>query len=235
MSVTVTISQNFISHVRHLYERSLEFILTRRGVRHGINGYTHFGHSAYVIAVASVETFMNEVFLSSLSRMTHKDSPLWKFDKDWVEKLELSPKLVLVPQLLFGESFERGAQPYQDMALLVKVRNDLVHFKMPFTPPKYLHSLGVRRIALVAHNSEGADYPWPSKLNCSEGIRWAHNTACETVHRLVSFAGENSDHPLLSAVSNFSLIPESEIREWFLRHGIDPESDDPEKRKNNNA
>lgn len=235
MSVTVTISQNFITHVRDLYVRSLEFILTRKGVRHGINGYTHTGHSAYVIAVASVETFMNEVFLSAWPRMTYQDSPLGKVDKDWVEKLELAPKLVLVPQLLFGKTFERGAQPYQDMALLIKVRNDLVHFKMPFTPPKYLHSLGMRRIALVARESGGADYPWPSKLNCSEGIRWAHNTACETVHKLVSFAEGNSDHSLLGAASNFSPISESAVREWFIRHGIDPESDDPEIGKSNNA
>lgn len=228
-----TISQNFISHVSLIYRQALAEILKGKGVRHGINGYTHHGYSAYVLAVASVEAFMNEAFLSVLPRMMTKDSPLWKLENDWIEqKVTLNTKLILVPYLLFGETFARDIQPLQDMNLLIKVRNDLVHYRMPFTKPKYFKPLEDRRIILVAHGGEEADYPLASKLNCSEGIRWAHNTACETVKRLAEFAGDKVGdlHRLVEA--NFPLISQDVPRDWFQKHGIDPDSSNPKKPDN---
>lgn len=227
-----TISQNFIFHVRVIYNQALQEILRGKAVRHGINGYTSLGYSSYVLAVAAVEAFINEAFLSSLPKMLTNDSPLWKLESDWIEqKVTLNTKLILVPYLLFGKTFERDNQPFQDMNLLIKVRNDLVHYKMGFTKPKYYAPLEDRRIILVANNNIEADYPLASKLNCSEGIRWAHNTACETVKNLAEFADEKFDHLADTVKANFPLISESEAKEWFRQHGIDPNSDNPPKPK----
>ena len=56
---------------------------------------------------------------------------------------------------------------------------------MKVKAPKYVKVLAQRGIALTAC-PKGADYAWVHKLSSSEGIRWAHNTACKTVQALVS-------------------------------------------------
>lgn len=229
-----TISGDLIHHVRRLYEMALDDIAEGKGVRKGINGYTYHAFPAYIIAVSSVEAFVNEEFLSFMAQAylknspPWKNSPIWNLPKDWLEGIELKQKLVLVPQLLFGQSFIPNAQPFQDMALLIKVRNDLVHYKMQGHPPKYLKHLDERRISLVATSSLDADYIWPSKLSTSEGIRWAHNTACVTVQKLASFATSLPYYTTLSyAVENFSPIRDSYVEGWFATHGIDLNSNDP--------
>lgn len=65
--------------------------------------------------VASVEAFVNEVFLGSMAQSFMRGSPLWSLSEDWLEKVELREKLILVPQLLFGQSLLRGEQPYQHL------------------------------------------------------------------------------------------------------------------------
>lgn len=225
---SMTISPFLISHVRLIYEMALEDIVLERNVRTGVNGYTHHALPAYVIAVAAVEAFVNETFLSCGARGFFKESPLWDLPTDWIEKIELGNKLILIPQLLFGRSLSRETQPYQNMALLIKVRNGLVHYKMKGEPPKYLRSLDERGISLTAQSrSQNVDYPWPLKLSSSEGIRWAHNTACETVQAVVHCV-TGGNYPLEYSAQNFELIPDSYARDWLRARGIDPDSNSPE-------
>ncbi len=206
---------------------ALEDVTSGKVVKHGINGYSNHALPAYIMAVASVEAFINEVFLSQVYRMTIRESPLMNLPKDWTEKVELGVKLILVPQLLFGESFPRDAQPYQDMAMLIKIRNALVHYKMGSTPPKYIKPLEQRGIMLTSFGTkQGIHTAWIHKLSCSEGIRWAHNTACETVKALITFIPENSKEKFGIELSstNFKPIAESYAVNWLKSRGI--EADD---------
>lgn len=225
----VTVSGDLIRHVRHIYEMALEDIASGKVVRRGINGYTHHALPAYVVSVAAVAAFINEAFLSFVAQGFLKGLPLWNLPKDWLEKVELSHKLVLVPLLLFGQSFPRDSQPYQDMALLIKIRNDFVHYKMQGEPPRYLKPLDDRRISLSAPTKDQyIDYVWPHKLSTSEGIRWAHNTACEVVQATVCFVTLEHYRRLLgSSADSFSPISDSYARDWLLARGIDPDSDHP--------
>jgi hypothetical protein len=113
------------------------------------------------------------------------------------------------------------------MALLIKIRNDLIHYKMSGTPPKYIKPLEERGIILPSHEvkqGDSVDFPWPHKLSCSEGIRWAHNTVCETVDTLVKFIPKEIKEKfmLLSLSSNFRPIAKSDAIDWFKSRGIDP-------------
>ncbi len=226
---SVSVSTNLIHHVKQLYETSLKYLASKRGVRYGINGYTDHALPAYILAVAAVEAYVNESFLSNLSRTVFKDSPLWELQTDWVEKLELPVKLVLVPYYLFGKSFARDRQPYQDMMLLIRVRNIFVHYKMTSTPAKFLRALDDRRISLVAPQAPtGGDFAWAHKLSSSEGIRWAYNTACNTVQALADFIPKDkADFGTFGLASSFAAIPESYPREWLTQVGIDPDSNHP--------
>ena len=224
--ITVTVSGTLIGYVRRLYDRALEYLASGHGVRRGINGYTDSALPAYIITVAAVEAFLNEAFLSDWPRLIFKESSLWSVPKRSLDKIELGLKLVLIPQLLFTKSFSRDSQPYQDFDLLIKIRNDFVHYKMKGKSPKYLQALDDRGISLVSptKNSE-ADYAWPHKVSSSEGIRWAHNTACSVVQELVSFIPlQEAESGTIALASNFSYIPDSYAKDWLIKRGIDPES-----------
>ncbi len=157
---------------------------------------------------------MNENLLGDMARAIWAQSPLWAVPEKSLDRLDLRVKLVIVPQVLFGTSFVAGAQPYQDFALLVKVRNDIVHWKMANTAPTYIGALTTRGIALT-HPGGNADYTWTQKLHCTEGIRWAHNSACAVVARLVEFTPEDGRHFLEHLAGNFPPIEEQKVAAWF--------------------
>ena len=168
--------------------------------------------------------------MSSWSRIVSKESALWNLPQDYLENIELGTKLVLFPELLFNRSFSRESQPYQDMALLIKIRNGFVHFKMKPLPPKFLKTLDQRGISITAkHVPDDADFAWTQKLSSSEGIRWAHNTVCKIIQGLAQFASDNrlENDPFLSLANYFKEIPDAYPREWLSERGIDPESGTP--------
>jgi len=216
--LTVTVSQELIFHVRHIYDSALQQLDSWGTWIDEFNGYTTYALPAYVTAVAAVEAFVNEAFLSFMAQENFRNSPLWELSRDWLERTELRAKLVLIPQLLFKQSLSRASQPYQDMSLLISVRNSVVHYKLQFEAPKYLKSLDQRRISISTGAEE--DYPWPRKIATSEGIRWAHNTACATVLALTNLVTVESYRNTLGAITdNFSPLPDSYAEEWRRAHG----------------
>jgi hypothetical protein len=215
--MAITISGDLIAHVRFLLLFSLKRALSDDVARHGINAAASFAFPAYITAVASVEAFLNEHLLGYTARMFFRESPLWSID---YERWDIGTKLIIVPQILFGVTFDKGAQPAQDFLLLVRVRNDIVHYKMQENPPKYIADLSQRGIALTSDHlrNGGPDYLWPQKLSSTEGIRWAHNTACKVIHKLVEFIPEEHRDILGSLAVNYEEIPVTHIQEWFNRH-----------------
>jgi hypothetical protein len=214
----ITISGDLIAHVRIAFYRGLHQAIASLSGRDGINAYTPVdAFPAYITAVASVEAFLHEQLCSPWTRSMFPGSSLWRIP---IDTLDIRTKIILVPQLLFGISFDTSAQPAQDFMLLVKVRNDLVHYKMQQKAPKYLADLSQRRIALTSDlvHTGGLDYAWPHKLSSTEGIRWAHNTACKVIHKLVEFIPAPHKEFLGSLASNYQEILEEHVQELLARH-----------------
>jgi hypothetical protein len=118
-------------------------------------------------------------------------------------------KLILFPQFAFGQTLPKGEQPYQDMDLLVKLRNELVHYKMNTKPPTFIKQLAQRKIAMgvPAEEESGGLHPWADRVSTLEGIKWAHNTACAIVMAVLALA-PSEKQPLLAGFShNFLQIP----------------------------
>ena len=174
------------------------------GVVHDHNAYTPHAFPAYVSAIAALEAFINEQFLGPFSRAQFRGAPLWELDREAIERLDLRLKVVIIPQLLVAKSLQRDRQPFQDFDLLIRVRNDIVHFKMDERAPRYLAPLSDRGIALTAADGpDSPDYPWPHKLSSLEAIRWAHNTVCRMAHALVDLIPEDRQGPLAIMRKNF--------------------------------
>jgi hypothetical protein len=84
--------------------------------------------------------------------------------------------------------------PLQGFHTLVRVRNEVVYYKMEFGTPKFVSELTQRGIALSFEPPPGwAEVPtaWAVALSSTEGIRWAHNTACSIVGELSRLAPES--------------------------------------------
>src|SRR5271157_1544549 len=215
---TATLSQDFIANVRLLYQKSLEELAAKSAIRIGINAHTKYAAPAIVSAVASVETFLNEVTFGSNARLILPNSPLWVLEQKWVQELDLGAKLVIVPYLLFGSWFARDAQPYQDMSILIKARNDLVHYKMASNPPRYLKHLIERNIALSPHPTLPGEMAWIHQLCSSEVVRWANNTATKLVHAIVQFMPNNArDYMFGQLAANYFEISEDVPKEHLLK------------------
>lgn len=225
--MSTSLSQDFINNVRVLYHLGLDEICSGKVVRYGINGYTIHAAPAYVSAIASLEAFVNETLLGIFSKSVYQDSALWMLDSDWIEKLELKQKLIIVPQLLFSQTFKRNELPFQDMQLLFRIRNDVVHYRMKFPKdkndlPKYVNELEKRKIALSSPEPDKGDFIWVHKICTTEGIRWANNTICKTVHKLVDFVSDMQERNIIfSLASNFREIPESFPKNFLKQMGIE--------------
>ena len=111
----------------------------------------------------------------------------------------------------------------QAMQLLINLRHDLTHYEMKNRWPQYMDDFQQRGIALNALEKDNAYEPWPIALSCSEGIRWANNTACSMVRTMYELMPE----PIKSithAVDNFVSIEDTLARVTLTLKGIDPDS-----------
>jgi hypothetical protein len=137
--------------------------------------------------VAAVETHINEIYLTDDARREFETSALWQMRREFVERLELREKLILVSQLHFGNALLSDQEPLQSLLQLVTIRNALVHYKMDGKRPTCVDDLQQKGVALP--REEGADGSWVWDVSCSEGIRWAHNTAARTIRAIHAMIG----------------------------------------------
>jgi hypothetical protein len=120
------------------------------------DGHQQTALVSLVFAVVSLEAFFNEtVELANMTLVSEQaflsNGVVPKYlEPDVVSvffqlmtdaeksRASLESKFLLANWLLTGKGLDKGAQPYQDFALLLKVRNQLVHFKPNdiFTEPE---------------------------------------------------------------------------------------------------
>jgi hypothetical protein len=81
--IAIASSNYFILHVREIYLMAIEDIAKSTKAHKGINGYTVHGLPAFIISVAAIEAFVNEVFLENdETKYYFSKSPLWNFPQE---------------------------------------------------------------------------------------------------------------------------------------------------------
>ena len=212
--VSVTISGDLIGHVRLLLKMSLDDVNQGKVLVASGNAYSFHASVAYILAVAAVEAFLNEHYLFGVfSRSGTKDSAIWSLPDDVREKLDLLVKLELVADLMFGKKLPRGEQPMQDFAVLIKLRNELTHYKMGMHHPKFVETLKQRNVLLPGPRDppENLMSAWVWDVSTINGIIWAHNTAAAVVQRLVA-CDEKDVRNGKSGASNFPPLDTAAFR-----------------------
>jgi len=92
----------------------------------------------YILTVVSLEGFINEMYVKEID-----DSQLEGKDIGELESLFKNGRILekwdRFPALIGAVSpFKKGERPWQDFDVLVKLRNDLVHFNPEFRKPTYM-------------------------------------------------------------------------------------------------
>jgi hypothetical protein len=214
-----SISTEFIKHVRELYTMACQEISSGKYSQANSNAHTDYGAPAYILAVAAVEAFVNEMLLR-IGPVFLKGTQLEGLSQTEIEqhlRSNLGDKLIEVPELAFGEPvFTRGTQPYQDMAYLIKIRDSFVHYKMG-DEAEYENAyqyLVQKKIALST-----PERFWAYELSTLEGIRWAHNTVITIIEKIMDTAVKTNRHAVLITMRTqsayfFQLIPAPHGKNW---------------------
>lgn len=205
--VAVTLSGHFMNSSYRAYVRCIEDRETGRVFVTEDNSYSANARDVFILSVTALEAFVNEVSLGPASMMLNKKMEVLA---EWVEKLDVRAKYRIVPCLLWGNTFDRGSQPYQDFNILVNIRNELVHYKMKAYKigdmPKCVRPLFERGMLLTPANKEVYSL-WVDEVSCSKAALWAHNTACRMANRLIEMADDKTRQQWGDG-KGFSEIPE---------------------------
>ena len=119
------ISFDLIMRVREFYTMAYQEISSNeRKQATPDNGFTDYAIPSYILSVAAVEAFMNEMFLFFFGSGFLKGTSFDKLSEDDIkkfrEKTSLADKLLKLPELAFGqEVFNSNHQPFQDMNYLI--------------------------------------------------------------------------------------------------------------------
>lgn len=163
---------------------------------------------AYIMSATALEAFVNERIAVNLQVVKNRiamklaDS-VEKSSKKILEMLkeqDLVTKYRMMPILLWQKSFDESRSPFQDFASLVSIRNDIIHYKMPFYDeqskrPKWVNILEGKGIFLphpIVHPpapvpDEGYRI-WIDEICTLKGAKWAYNTSCRMMKQFAKLA-----------------------------------------------
>ena len=154
-----------------------------------------------VFSVMAVEAFLNESIGMALFYADFPDEPevVSVFAECMADarnrRVSLDFKLALANWILVTKKLDKGAQPYQDFEKIVRLRNDLVHFKgnprfeQNATPEEFHQDLIQRfgnRKNLLAQDMEAGS--WIHAIETKAIADWSCKTAAQVVVDLVSKA-----------------------------------------------
>lgn|GEM_PF-4886522 len=152
------------------------------------NHYTENACKAYIFTAITLESIINEFIWMNASDMSSAKHLVAE-----IQDLEIRRKYILVP-LLFGvETYDKGAQPFQDFEALIRLRNDLVHYRMKDygekEGPRHLQRLRDAGVLLAKRPS--GERIWLSDVSTFRGALWA----CRVMHEMkVKFCELFSSH-----------------------------------------
>jgi hypothetical protein len=118
--------------------------------------------ASIIFAALSVEAFINEIVLQAEAGTSRRPNSTLRTFADVLGEMEqsrapITSKIMMGKFILSGESFDKGKNPFQDFALLVKLRNEIVHQKAfeEFSPNEQGNYAMQRRSILEPFKNRG--------------------------------------------------------------------------------
>jgi hypothetical protein len=160
--------------------------MVNRGLHEG--GSYRYTASVIILAQASLESYINEFFFMQ------RQFPAQPIEAKYAE-LGLNPFSLIEDKwynapLLFGDkTFDRGAEPFQSFALLVSLRNTLVHYDPEFLTPMEFPSSKIESLKSKFTFSYPGSADWTSQILNLECARWGLSTVKALIPKLHELAG----------------------------------------------
>jgi len=82
-----------------------------------------------IFSALTVESYINYYATTRLSK---------SYLKNYLDRLDILSKWIVIPRVITGKQLHPGSKPIQDLSWLIKLRNELAHFKPRKAAPKYL-------------------------------------------------------------------------------------------------
>lgn len=232
--VVSTISGRFLQQLLSLYMQGINQLGTGRVLKDGINGYCDSAIASYPLALITWESFLYETILSPLNLSDNKASKINCIPTQNIDNWDILTKSIVIPDLLYDKTFDKGLQPFQDLSHLVSIRNSIVHFKCNHPNKRILsaiESLSQSKIFFdFAKNRTLAPkevipvQDWTTTISTTEGIRWVINTIVKMAYQLNEFIPEEKRHLIMDTLINFKLINENDAKVLFIKLGVDPKT-----------
>jgi hypothetical protein len=163
---------------------------------------------AIVMATSATECFINE--FAEVAFVDHEESEALRAMADAVLDVEakkgrLEDKFLVASLALTGTMFDQGAQPWQDFAALVRLRNALVHLRPGETAddqgvlgPSVLKRFEGQRLTYpIEPGVVGA--PWTLKISTDRMAWWGYSAALRIIRAIVEMAPKNESVETLFA------------------------------------
>lgn len=112
---------------------------------------------------------------------------------EMLKEQDVITKYRMIPILLWQKAFDEGRSPFQDFVTLVGIRNDIIHYKMPFygkedKRPKWVNRLEEKSVFLAEPVSHEGSRVWIDEICTLKGAKWAYNTSCRMIRKFVELS-----------------------------------------------
>jgi len=197
-------------------ERARKICLSQKRTNIDIASDNYFSRNfidVYIMSATALEAFINERI--SIIRTIIKQRIAMKVDNsredaqistdenqrkiiEMLKEQDVVTKYRMMPVLLWQKSFDEGRSPFKDFVTLIKIRNDIIHYKMTFYDekserPKWAKTIEGKGIFLREPvvsppeplPNEGRRI-WIDEICTFKGAKWAYNTSCQMMKK---FAG----------------------------------------------
>ena len=143
-----------------------------------------------VMAVVTAEAFINELpdcihaGESSLPVTPEMLICATLLEEAEEQRKSILEKYQIAARALSGKGFAKGRAPMQDFALLVSIRNQIVHFKPAWSNQKHTARklvAGLEQRGISTVSAKGYQLPWLNVLEDSKVATWA----CETTRAMM--------------------------------------------------
>jgi len=148
-------------------------------LENGINGFAQNALASFVVAATAWESYLNFIFFTPWARTYFGDNAFKQLSELGSELTKLSTleKTRALPLIAFGKTYSKGDVPFQDLAILIKIRNRIVHDWMDQIPANEIEALRSKHLLL-----EMPQFPskaWNEEILTLECIRWCINVLNE--------------------------------------------------------
>jgi len=156
---------------------------------------------AYRMSVTALEAFINErieinrqiVSGRIAMKLAEADEINQLKILEMLKEQDLVTKYRMMPILLWQKAFDENLTPFQDFIALVSIRNDIIHYKMPFydeqnQKPKWARKLEEKHVLLQQPVVTDSCRVWIDELSTLKGAKWAYNSSCKILKQFAALS-----------------------------------------------